>query len=124
MISYDKIKPFLDKLAIFTGRNKEEMELGFEILKWRIDDTMLAVSDLPELNKPNPKKLIPLVEKLNCKNPLYIGDTEDDSQLVLNYIKNTGKPLDFCLIKSSLNVKNYNFSCSSTLELINKMSTL
>ena len=38
-------------------------------------------------NKPNPKKLIPLVEKLSCKNPLYIGDSEDDSQLVLNYKK-------------------------------------
>tara|TARA_X000001036_G_scaffold439986_1_gene493530 strand:- start:15003 stop:15803 length:801 start_codon:yes stop_codon:yes gene_type:complete len=124
MVSYEKIKPFLDKTAIFTGRNKEEMELGFEILKWRIDDKMLAVSDLPELNKPNPKKLIPLVEKLSCKNPLYIGDSEDDSQLVLNYKKNTGKPLDFCLIQSSLNVQNYNFSCSSTLELINKIGIL
>ena len=54
LISYDQIKPLLDKVAIFTGRNKEEMELGFEILKWRIDDKMLAVSDFPELNKPNP----------------------------------------------------------------------
>ena len=124
MVSYNKIKPFLQKLAIFTGRNKEEMELGFEILKWRIDDKMLAVSDLPELNKPNPKKLIPLIENLNCKNPLFVGDTEDDSQLVLNYVKNTGKPLDFCLIESNLSVKNYNFSCSSTLELINKMDII
>ena len=124
MVSYNKIKPFLQKLAIFTGRNKEEMELGFEILKWRFDDKMLAVSDLPELNKPNPKKLIPLIENLNCKNPLFVGDTEDDSQLVLNYVKNTGKPLDFCLIESNLSVKNYNFSCSSTLELIKKMDII
>jgi len=98
LVTPEQIKPLLNKAGIVTGRAKAELELGFERLGWSLPDPLVAWSDTPGLDKPNPTKLIRIVEKLGAAKPVYVGDTRDDLELVKNYRRVTGHDMDFCLV--------------------------
>ncbi len=117
--------PFIDSLpqqvAVVTGRNKAEAQLAFDILGWSVDCQSIAVSDDPELDKPNPEKLIQLVNFLGCKSPLFFGDTRDDMDLIHNYFHESGQSMDFCLVGNNLKLPNYGLRTDSVKNFINNM---
>ena len=121
LVSLNLIKPFLSQSGIFTGRNSTEMQLAFELLGWNLPNRVVAVSDDPELDKPNPTKIIDIIEELNCNYPVYLGDTRDDLELVKNYRLQTGKKMDFCLIDSPYNISGYDLKMPSTEYMLNTM---
>ncbi|MFQ6617027.1 MAG: HAD family hydrolase [Fidelibacterota bacterium] len=86
------------KIGIVTGRSLAELNLAFEILDWRIPDGFVAWSDDPELDKPNPSKLINVIRNMETSHPVLLGDSRDDLELVRNYRATTQKPMAFCLI--------------------------
>ncbi len=121
LISAEAMRDVLSRSGIVTGRNREETELAFELLGWRLPDGVVAVSDDPQLDKPNPAKLKQLIENLQCEYPLYIGDVRDDLELVRNYRRETGRPLDFCLVGSGLTVGEYDLKVETAGELLKRM---
>ncbi len=98
LVTPEQIKPVLNKAGVVSGRAKGELELGFERLGWSLPDTLVAWSDDPDLDKPNPSKLIRIVERLGADKPVYVGDTRDDLELVKNYRRLTRRDMDFCLV--------------------------
>tara|TARA_B100000029_G_scaffold461611_1_gene493530 strand:- start:9044 stop:9856 length:813 start_codon:yes stop_codon:yes gene_type:complete len=121
LVSFNLIKPFITQSGIFTGRNFSEMELAFELLGWTLPNSVVAVSETPELDKPNPTKIIHIIEKLNCNYPVYLGDTRDDLELVKNYRLQTGGKMDFCLIESHYKINDYDLTMPSAEFMLNTM---
>lgn len=99
--------------GIFTGRSSEEMELGFDILKWRIPPNRTSVSDDEDFDKPNPGKLINLIDELECVTSIYFGDSFDDLQTVRNYRQKTGRSMDFCYISTTNDFDGWDFIAPS-----------
>ena len=110
LISLIKLIPLS---GIFTGRSSEEMELAFDILQWRIPPNRTSVSDDAGLDKPNPGKLINLVDELGCATPIYFGDAFDDLQTVQNYRQATGRSMDFCYISKTNDFDGWDFIAPS-----------
>ena len=107
------------KMGIITGRSWAETELAFEILGWRLPKSLIAYSDNPDLDKPNPQKLIKIVSELNGCAPIYFGDTMDDLDLVKNYCSQTGKQMEFCLVGTDLEIDHDGIKSKSVMEFIN-----
>jgi histidinol-phosphate/aromatic aminotransferase/cobyric acid decarboxylase-like protein/phosphoglycolate phosphatase-like HAD superfamily hydrolase len=64
-------------LAVLTGRNDGEMEIGFGVLGFRLP----AVADTaPHLRKPLPGGLLQLADSFQAEQVVFVGDTRDDAQ--------------------------------------------
>jgi len=109
--------------GIVTGRDKAELELAFQILDWYIPEKFVAYSDNPDLDKPNPGKLITIVQNLNSSSPLYFGDSRDDLNLINNYRTLTGQPIGYCLIGKENNIRGYDFIFSNVSEFFGYWGT-
>ncbi len=84
LLSRESALPLLPLSGIVTGRSRSEMELGFQVLGWRLPWERVAVSDDPYLDKPNPARLLELISQLPVGNTLYVGDSRDDLLMVEN----------------------------------------
>ncbi len=85
---------------IFTGRDKTETGLAMEILGWNLPSEKILFSDQPELDKPNPVKLIQAFVNNNYQNGYYFGDSIDDYNTVQNFNRASDFELDFILISN------------------------
>lgn len=121
MVTAEAMRSVLPQSGIVTGRNRSEAELAFELLGWRLSDGVVAVSDDPQLDKPNPAKLKRVIENLQSEYPLYVGDVRDDLELVKNYRQETGYPLGFCLVEGDHSIGEYDVKVESVGELLRKM---
>jgi histidinol-phosphate/aromatic aminotransferase/cobyric acid decarboxylase-like protein/phosphoglycolate phosphatase-like HAD superfamily hydrolase len=64
-------------LAVLTGRNYDELEVGFKSLGFRLP----AVADnAPHLRKPEPGGLLQLADTFQAEQVVFVGDTRDDAQ--------------------------------------------
>ena len=121
MVITETIRPVLPQSGIVTGRNRREAEQAFELLGWRLPDGVVAVSDDPLLDKPNPAKLKCVIKNLQREYPLYVGDVRDDLELVKNYRQETGRPLSFCLVGRNHLIGEYDMKVASVGELLKRM---
>ena len=118
-----QMEPILEKTGIVTGRNEAETNLAFDLLGWQLPYEVVAYSDDPSLDKPNPTKLKRIIDNLGCKHPVYVGDGRDDLELVKNYRNATQRFLDFCLIRSNNNIQEYNLIVESISDLFEDQGT-
>ncbi len=121
LIPHGTLNQFKDRIGIVTGRNRGEIKLAFEILGCRLPHRLVAVSDDPNLDKPNPEKLIQIVDRLQSIKPIYFGDTRDDMELVRNYKRQTGRPMDFCLVGNELDLPDFGFKTDSVTNFLTEM---
>jgi len=80
------------KLGVLTGRLKEEVEIikpKIKLLQIIDDKYILTNSEIPD--KPDPKGLEILKERLKFERAIFIGDTMDDYRVTENYNKKAGK---------------------------------
>lgn len=75
LVSAEQVQSLGVEFAIFTGRNRVELEDAFTTLGFRCD----AVCDCaPHLQKPSPNGLLQLADSFLATDLLYVGDTRDD----------------------------------------------
>jgi HAD superfamily hydrolase (TIGR01548 family) len=76
------------KLGLLTGRTTAETKLGLKVAQI---DTIIGMDSVAtsgtHAKKPDPRGLRALVDRLVIKAGIYVGDTVDDLQTVLNYRK-------------------------------------
>ncbi len=74
------------KFGILTGRTKRETLLALERVSLisRISEDFWITDDEP-IRKPDPKALAVLMDKLDVKTAIYVGDTIDDLKMVNDY---------------------------------------
>ncbi len=84
LLSRESALPLIPLSGIVTGRSRAEMELGFQVLGWRLPWERVVVSADPHLDKPNPVRLLELISLLPAGNTLYVGDSRDDLLMVEN----------------------------------------
>lgn len=91
------------KLGILTGRTTSETVLGIKVagLEQIIDMKHVAAGDTHP-HKPDPRGLLDLMQNMNLKAGIYVGDTIDDLHTVLNYRKQypDAPPVLGCLVLS------------------------
>jgi len=121
LISPGIIDPYLPVSAIVSGRNKTEMELAFNILGWELPQERVTFSDIPEFDKPNPERLIHMIQKMKSNHPVFLGDSRDDLELVKNYIDQTGKILDFCCVGDENKIDEFDIQVQSVSEFFKIM---
>ena len=80
------LKLFLPKVAILTGRTKEEAAVALKRagLENLIDPNLILADD-GSIRKPDPKTLDLLGEQMKTQTGLYIGDVIDDLKTVINF---------------------------------------
>lgn len=88
LLNKELLEPFYSKIAIITGRTKEETEVALE----RAELSSLIsfekiIYDDGVLLKPDPKILLSLGEKIETRVGIYIGDILDDLKMVNNFKK-------------------------------------
>lgn len=88
-------EPMISRIGIVTGRNRAEMEQGFQLLGWQPPPEQVAVADDPAFDKTNPAKLVAMLNRMQSRKALFVGDTRDDLQLVINAQQSDGGELDF-----------------------------
>ena len=120
LVDSEVLRNLNSKIGIVTGRDRAELNLAFELLNWRIPGAYSAFSDNPALDKPNPAKLIKVIEKLEGFHPVYLGDSKDDLDLVKNYRAVTGSPMDFCFIGKENVIEECNLSFGSVNEFLDE----
>ncbi len=120
-VSLQQIEPIRKITGIVTGRAQAEAALAFELLGWDLPVDAVAISDDPDLDKPNPQKLSSVIGYLGCQKPVYVGDARDDLELVKNYRQSTGLPLDFFLIKSQNKILDYDRCFESVPEMLTQI---
>jgi phosphoglycolate phosphatase-like HAD superfamily hydrolase len=118
LVTPEQLQPYLRRAGMVTGRMKAELELGFERLGWSLPEAVVAWSDDPALDKPNPAKLTRIIENLGAQAPVYIGDTRDDLELVRNYRRRTGRPLDFCLVGEGYGLQGFDWHYRTVAEFL------
>jgi len=65
-------------VGIYTGRTRNEVDLGYKILNWHgFPDNMLVCSS-GRILKPSPEGLSILCERSGTKDPAFFGDTVSD----------------------------------------------
>ena len=69
--------------GIFTGRTREEAELGLHRLGLALPPERLVCDSEPRFRKPGPDGLLVLAEALGARRPLHVGDTVDDLRSAL-----------------------------------------
>jgi len=72
------------KLGIVTGRPKIEAEFALDKSQTKSFFDVIITMDDSDLQKPDPELLKIALEKLNCKEGYYIGDTIDDIRMAIN----------------------------------------
>lgn len=122
-ISPEKIRPYLPISGIVSGRNRTEMDLAFKLLGWEIPAQRVAISDDAQLDKPNPKKLISIINTMGSENPVFLGDTRDDMELVKNVVRETGKQMDFCCVGNQNGINDFDYQVETVLQFFEKMET-
>ena len=73
------------RFGLITGRSDVELETGLDTLGVAGGDLFAHMLDSTQVRKPDPAALIDTMDRLQPTQALYIGDTADDLQLVLNY---------------------------------------
>ena len=97
LLAAGQIQPLEQRAGIVTGRSRLEMELAFQVLEWRLPEAQVAVADDPAGNKPNPAKLLGILDQLGSRRAIYAGDSRDDLELARN-AQRAGAAVDFCYI--------------------------
>ena len=120
LIKNSEIKKILPISAIVTGRNSNEMELGFQILDWTLPNSRVAVSDNPKLEKPNPLKLIQIIDELNSEDPIYFGDSIDDYLLVQNFNDQSEIQIKFCCVGKNTVIPECDYRVDDIMEYFRK----
>lgn len=118
LVAPEQIKPISKKAGIVTGRAEAELQMGFDRLGWSLPEKVVAWSDDPNLDKPNPIKLIRIINNLGAGQPVYIGDTRDDLELVKNYQQETGRAMDFCYIGSRDGIQDFDLNYRNVTEFL------
>ena len=119
-IKNNVIENILPISGIVTGRNKTEMELGFQILGWDLPKSRVAVSDNPKLDKPNPTKLMQIIGELDSQNPIYFGDRIDDFLLVKNFNEQSAIQMKFCCVGKNSVILQCDYRVNDIMEYFNK----
>ncbi len=88
-------EPMISRIGIVTGRNRAEMEQGFQLLGWQPPPEQVVVADDAAFDKTNPAKLVAMLNRMQSRKALFVGDTRDDLQLVINAQQSDGGELDF-----------------------------
>jgi len=112
-LNRENIESILAISGIVTGRNKSEMELGFQILGWELPDSRVAISDNPKLDKPNPEKLLNVVSNVNCQSPIYFGDSIDDYFLVKNFNEQSNLQMTFCCVGENNQIPTWDYKVNT-----------
>ncbi|MHB8572753.1 MAG: HAD family hydrolase [Candidatus Dormibacteria bacterium] len=87
------------RFGVVTGRIRPEVESGLEILGWTGLIPPDAIISSEELRKPDPECLRRVAVRLGSRSLMYVGDTQDDLSLVLNYRATAGAlPAVFTLV--------------------------
>ncbi len=90
------------KLGVLTGRLREEVDIikpKIKLLQIIDERYILTNSEIPD--KPDPKGLEMLKERLGFKKAVFIGDTMDDYRVTENYNKKVGrKEVLSCMVLS------------------------
>jgi len=83
LLKPEDIPPFIEKIALFTGRTAGETLLALKMTGFSslIPPEYLLTAD-DGLNKPDEKKLKELTNKLGAKVAIYVGDAIDDLRSV------------------------------------------
>jgi len=71
--------------GLITGRNDVELLAGLQTLDLADQQLFGYVVDSTQIRKPDPAALLGAIITLKPSRAVYIGDTGDDLQLVLNY---------------------------------------
>ncbi|MGB9892798.1 MAG: HAD family hydrolase [Candidatus Saccharicenans sp.] len=102
-----EIKSLAKKLAVITGRTKEDLDYTFQKHSlYQFFDLIITEDDLPgiEQRKPSPYPLQLLFQSCSYSWPAcYIGDNLTDWQMVKNYEQAENKKVLFVLYKTPLN---------------------
>jgi phosphoglycolate phosphatase-like HAD superfamily hydrolase len=83
LLKPEDIPPFIEKIALFTGRTAGETLLALKMTGFSslIPQEYILTAD-DGLNKPDEKKLKELANKLGAKVAIYVGDAIDDLRSV------------------------------------------
>jgi HAD superfamily phosphatase len=73
------------RFGVITGRNAIEMQSALETLGLVEHNPFMVILDADSLRKPDPAAMRAALDALGARSALYVGDTGDDLQLVLNY---------------------------------------
>ena len=73
------------RFGLITGRNDIELLAGLQTLGLANQQLFGYVVDSTQIRKPDPAALLGAMTTLKPSRAVYIGDTGDDLQLVLNY---------------------------------------
>ena len=79
LISADLLEHLLNryKVALITGRNREEAALAFPVLGLPQDTLCITVDDVAH-GKPDPQGILYAMEQLDCRRAWMLGDNLDD----------------------------------------------
>ncbi len=78
------LRRHVQRLGIVSGRSSAEMVFAADMLGWSLSPDLVALSDDPALNKPNPEKLLAICALLGSERVVYAGDSLDDYELIRN----------------------------------------
>jgi HAD superfamily hydrolase (TIGR01548 family) len=83
LLKPEDIPPFIEKIAIFTGRTAGETQLALQMTGFSslIPQEYILTAD-DGLNKPDEEKLKELANKLGTRVAIYVGDALDDLRSV------------------------------------------
>lgn len=94
---FDELKRVgIRQFGLITGRSKVELQFGLESLGLSDANPFQCVLHAGDFRKPDPRALEHVMEALKPAAAIYVGDTSDDLQLVLNY-RQSGKVQIACL---------------------------
>lgn len=83
----------IQQMGIITGRSTIELQAGMEVLGLGPSHPFSFVLDSTHIRKPDPRALSMAMDALHPQSALFLGDTMDDLQLVLNYRQSAGNPV-------------------------------
>ncbi len=73
--------------AIITGRAPAEAEAAIELTGISVDDELIISDDGSLKTKPDPESLQVISDKMGVELGVYVGDVQDDFQMVENFNK-------------------------------------
>ena len=71
-------------IAVLTGRPAPEAEIALERVGLGLDDDLVVTMDDWEGGKPDPDALLTLADRLPADSMVYVGDSLDDVETVVN----------------------------------------
>lgn len=88
----------VEKMGLFTGRNKHEVSAALETLGYESQSPFDAVVTADEFTKPDPAALVHLARELKTGRGVYVGDTADDLRLVQEYARSAADGPSFASV--------------------------